>query len=73
MMLFADEHGAARLAEIGRDLVQAVEEVRADLAPALAAILAAVKSGVLLKGKLLGRPRHEADRLHAVGREGRSR
>jgi mobilization protein NikA len=42
MMLFAEEHGAVRLAEIGRDLVRAVEEVRADLAPALAAILAAV-------------------------------
>ena len=42
MMLFAEEHGAARLAEIGRDLVEAVEGVRADLAPALAAILAAV-------------------------------
>ena len=42
MVLFAEEHGAARLAEIGRDLVQAVEGVHADIAPALAAILAAV-------------------------------
>jgi hypothetical protein len=42
MMLFAEEHGAGHLAVIGRDLVQAVEGVRADLAPALAAILAAV-------------------------------
>jgi hypothetical protein len=42
MMLFAEEHGAARLAEIGRDLVEAVEGVRADLAPTLAAILGAV-------------------------------
>jgi hypothetical protein len=42
MMLFAEEHGAARLAEIGRELVQAVDGVRADLGPALAAILAAV-------------------------------
>jgi hypothetical protein len=42
LTLFAEEHGAAHLAVIGRDLVQAVEGLRADLAPALAAILAAV-------------------------------
>jgi hypothetical protein len=43
MMLFADEHGAERLADIGRDIVRAVEALRGDFAPVLAAILAAVQ------------------------------
>jgi hypothetical protein len=42
MMLFAEEHGAARVAETGRDLVRAVEAQRADLAPVLAAFHAAL-------------------------------
>jgi hypothetical protein len=42
MMLFAEEHGAARLAQTGRDLVRAVEAVRGDFAPVLAAIHAAL-------------------------------
>ncbi|MBV8841562.1 MAG: hypothetical protein JO307_02020 [Bryobacterales bacterium] len=42
MILFADEYGARELAEIGRALVRGVEDVRAELAPVLAAILAAL-------------------------------
>ena len=42
MILLADEYGAARLAETGSDIVRAVDDLRAELAPVLAAILAAL-------------------------------
>jgi hypothetical protein len=42
MMLFAAEHGAERLAELAADIARAVQLLRADMAPALAAILAAL-------------------------------
>jgi hypothetical protein len=42
LLLFAEEYGSERLAELARDLVRGVEELRADMAPALAAILAAI-------------------------------
>jgi hypothetical protein len=42
MMLFAEEHGSDRLAAAARDLVRAVENLRDDFAPAIAAILAAL-------------------------------
>jgi hypothetical protein len=42
MMLFADEYGSERLADHAADLARAVENLRADMAPALAAILAAL-------------------------------
>ena len=42
LALFAAEHGCERLAEQARDLVRAVEDLRADMAPVLAAILAAI-------------------------------
>jgi mobilization protein NikA len=42
LALFAEEYGCERLADLAGDLVRAVEDLRGDMAPALAAILAAV-------------------------------
>lgn len=42
LLLFAEEYGCERLADLARDLVRAVEDLRADMAPVLAAILAAI-------------------------------
>jgi len=42
LALFAEEHGSARRADHAADLTRAVEDLRADFAPALAAILAAL-------------------------------
>jgi hypothetical protein len=42
LALFAEEYGCNRLAGLAGDLVQGVENLRGDMAPALAAILAAV-------------------------------
>jgi hypothetical protein len=42
MMLFAADHGAEKLAEIGRELVQAVRAQQNEFAPVLAAIQAAL-------------------------------
>jgi hypothetical protein len=42
LTLFAEEYGCDRLADLTGDLVQAVKDLRADFAPVLAAILAAI-------------------------------
>lgn len=42
LLLFAEEYGCERLADLARDLVRAAEDLRGDMAPALAAILAAL-------------------------------
>jgi hypothetical protein len=42
MMMFAAEHGAEKLVEMGRELVDAVRALRDDFAPVLAAIDAAL-------------------------------
>jgi hypothetical protein len=42
LALFAEEYGSERLADLAGDLLQAVENLREDFAPPLAAILAAL-------------------------------
>jgi len=42
LLIFAEERSSERLADVAADLVRAVEDRRAEIAPALAAILAAL-------------------------------